>query len=74
MGQRFDRRGKRTDEMLESDEGAVGAGLDGVRRRVLLDAAAGDGAHAAADTDLRRRASAISRCAARPATTAGSAT
>ena len=35
MGQRFERRGKRTDEMLRADEGAVVAGVDGVLRRVL---------------------------------------
>ena len=56
MGQRFDRRGKRTDEMLELMRALWAAGLDGVRRRVLLDAAAGDGADAAAHSDLRRRA------------------
>ena len=48
MGQRFDRRGKRTDEMLELMKEAVEAGVDGVLWRVLPDAAAGDGAHAAA--------------------------
>ncbi len=55
LGQQFARRGKRTDEMLESDEAAVGARLDRVLRRVLLHATPRDGAHAAADPDLRRR-------------------
>ena len=74
MGQQFAARGKRTDEMHRADAGAVAAGLDGVRRRVLPDAAAGDEADAAAHTGLRRRAQSTSRCAGRPATTAGSVT
>ena len=52
MGQRFDRRGKRTEEMLDLDAGALAAVLDRVRRRVLCDAAAGDDADTAADTIL----------------------
>ena len=74
MGEQFDARGKRTDEIIELDAGAVAAGLDGVRRRRST-------GHRDWRWSRRRRrypcmsaGSATLRCAAPPATTAGSAT
>ena len=54
LGQSFARRGKRTDEMLELGEGALAAGLDGVRGRLLPHTATGDDTDTAADSHLRR--------------------
>ena len=56
MGQRFDRRGKRTDEMLELFRALWEPGWTEFDGEFYSDAAAGDGADAAADPDLCRRA------------------
>ncbi len=75
MGQQFAKRGQAHRRDDPTHAGAVAARVDGVRRRVLQDSAAGDDAHAAAHPPhLQRGDCRISRCAEPPDSTAGSVT